>query len=228
VRVNVSIPTHGEWKSEFGISLATMAFDVAQDPPEGLKSVCWSCVQHSILPASRDLLVQQALDGDATHILWLDCDMAFPRDTLSRLIAHGKDIVGANCVRRVPPYAPTAVSLQNSDEFVWTEEGMDHLEEVSHTGLAVTLVNADVYRKLPRPWHSFTWNERKVEYTGEDVGFVRAARKAGFRCYVDHGLSQKVQHVGSAPFDFDWARGFRAGQQEARLTAETDSSNEGE
>ena len=47
--------------------------------------------------------LMHALAVDATHILWLDSDMRFPADTLGRLLARNRDIVGANyCARRFP------------------------------------------------------------------------------------------------------------------------------
>jgi hypothetical protein len=43
----------------------------------------------------RNLLVREFLASDATHLLFIDSDMAFPPDLAERLLAAGKPLVGA-------------------------------------------------------------------------------------------------------------------------------------
>ena len=58
----------------------------------------------SVLPVQRNEIVREAIRLKATHLLFVDSDMRLPLDTAARLLAHGKDVVGAAYVRRVPPH----------------------------------------------------------------------------------------------------------------------------
>ena len=48
----------------------------------------------SILPFSRNILARKSMELNATHMLWIDSDMTFPADTILRMLAHDKKIVG--------------------------------------------------------------------------------------------------------------------------------------
>ena len=45
-------------------------------------------------PDNRNHLAQMALDGGYTHLFLVDADMSFPGDTLDRLLARNKDLIG--------------------------------------------------------------------------------------------------------------------------------------
>src|SRR4051794_24776807 len=50
-------------------------------------------VEQEASHTARNLLTQAALKTPATHLLWIDADMSFPRDALLRLLAHRLPIV---------------------------------------------------------------------------------------------------------------------------------------
>src|SRR3990167_6242688 len=53
---------------------------------------------------SRNLSVAKAIQSGSEYILFSDDDMIYPPDTLERLLAHGKDIIGTLYnIRRLPP-----------------------------------------------------------------------------------------------------------------------------
>jgi len=58
----------------------------------------------SIVSTARNNIVATAIKENYTHIMFLDCDMVFPPDTVNRLLAHDKDICAALYRRRRPPY----------------------------------------------------------------------------------------------------------------------------
>ena len=50
---------------------------------------------------NRNLMASQAIKAECTHTLFVDADMIYEKDTLERLLAHDKDIVGAKyAIRR--------------------------------------------------------------------------------------------------------------------------------
>jgi hypothetical protein len=152
-------------------------------------------VRGTIIPAQRHLLVTGALKHEgATHILWLDADMRFPKETLLKLLALNLPIVCANYPTRRQPIIPTA---ENSSEgLLFTGEDDVELIEAERVGMGVMLTQLDIFRALPTPWFAVGFNKASGEYVGEDVFFCQLARKAGYQVFVDPRLSNEIQHLG--------------------------------
>lgn len=148
----------------------------------------------TIIPQQRATLVRLAQEWGATHVLWLDSDMRFPSDTLSRLLAHSELIVAANYSTRRHPILPTAEHKQLGHLF--TTVGDDGLVEVSHVGMGCMLVDMSVYARIKEPWFILGFNPGNKEYIGEDVFFLRRAKEYGFVPLIDQALSHEVRHVG--------------------------------
>lgn len=161
----------------------------------------------SVLPVVRNRLVRDAINSGATHVLFLDSDMRFPPDTLLRLLSHDKDIVAANCVLRAFPTRATAWA---DGAHVFTDAGMDGLQEVDSIGTAVMLIKTDVFRKMPKPWFYFQPRpEDPNEALGEDQYFCAKAKECGFKVHIDHGLSHSVAHVGTLAYTHAMAQTCR-------------------
>lgn len=86
--------------------------------------------QSSVVHWTRnELLAELVRSGKPfTHVLFIDDDIAPPKDALLKMLAHGKDIVGALCSRRQDPCIPNMRMVNmETGEFgeVWTwTEGM--------------------------------------------------------------------------------------------------------
>jgi len=70
----------------------------------------------TLIFSQRESLAKEALADGAEYILWVDSDMRFPKNTLERLLAHGKKIVGVNAVTRRKPVLPTAINFYEDKE----------------------------------------------------------------------------------------------------------------
>jgi hypothetical protein len=86
--------------------------------------------QSSVVHWTRNELLANLIRSGKpfTHVLFIDDDIAPPQDALLKMLAHGKDIVGALCSRRQDPCIPN-MRLVNMEtgEFgeVWNwQEGM--------------------------------------------------------------------------------------------------------
>jgi hypothetical protein len=155
----------------------------------------------------RNKLAEAALKEGADYILWIDADMRFPKNTIERLLAHDKDIVGVNATTRNYPVSPTAKHLEcdfEKNSSTWipvNSKGKTGVEKVAAIGCGVMLCKAEVFKKTPQPW--FWFHKLKSDkILGEDVHFCIAAHDAGFETWVDHGLSNEIGHIGQ--YTYSW------------------------
>jgi hypothetical protein len=155
-------------------------------------------VMGSEIAMQRQQLVDEALDTECTHILWLDSDMKFPANLLDGFLSHDKDIIACNYSTRVPPHRPVAFKSAN-DLDVRLTAGTG-IEEAYAVGLGAMLVKREVYEKLSRPHFSVEWNEDYTSLSGEDIYFCSKANAAGYKLYIEHDLSNFIAHVGTRAF----------------------------
>lgn len=162
------------------------------------------CVFHrgTLIADQRQKLAEIALEQECSHILWLDSDMRFPKDTLKRLLAHDKDVVAANYVTRRHPTKPVAMIALSETERVdcFTLPDSEGLEAVAHVGMGVMLTKTSVFTKYPKPWFYIEYNPLKGNYAGEDVFFCRCCEHLKIPIYVDHDLSKQVKHCGEREY----------------------------
>jgi len=156
----------------------------------------------SMLSQQRDNIILAAMNAKCTHILTLDSDMAFPRNTLHRLFAHDRDIVSTNNVIKKLPATPTA-SLPDG-KLLYTDDDSTGLVEVGRVGFAVALIKMNVFNMLSRPWHKNEWIPEIGHFCGEDVYLCDKMRAAGFKVYIDQELSREVGHIGSLIYTHDF------------------------
>ena len=145
---------------------------------------------------AREALAEWALQGPVDYLLWLDADHSFPRDTMLRLMAHDKPIVGANYRhRRLPDEARSTAANIVDGQTVSIASRAEGVEAVDVVGLGVCLTKAEVFRALPKPWF-------EMGRFGEDASFCLKAKAHGFQPCVDHALSGEVGHVAETVLHF--------------------------
>jgi len=74
--------------------------------------------QGTLIVNQRQELAQASLDAGATHILFIDADMRFPKDAIFRLLQRDEDIVAANYSTRKLPLQPVAFRDDTTTERV--------------------------------------------------------------------------------------------------------------
>lgn len=159
-----------------------------------------------IVNQRRDL-AEQGLQAGATHVLYIDSDMRFPKDALDRLLAHDKPIVAANYATRRFPIHSVAFANDETFETVTTEPDSTGLQSVAAVGMGMFLVKREVFEKLPAPWFMIGYQPKTGAYSGEDIYFCRKARQQGFEVLIDHDLSKEIKHTGTLDYMHDhiWA-----------------------
>ena len=159
----------------------------------------------TLIANQRAELSLDAIREGCSHLLFVDSDMRFPQDMISRLLKHDLDIVAANCARRRMPTGPTAqIYKENGErELVWTMPESAGLQEIGSVGMGVMLIKAEVFKALSEPWYETPWRSDKRGYIGEDVYFCNKARAAGFKIWIDHDVSKEIGHVGTFEYKHD-------------------------
>ena len=146
--------------------------------------------------SNRTWLVNEAIKKEATHILFVDCDMMFPCDVIPMLLAHDKEIVGVEYNKRTFPLEGV---------FKPMTEKSDTLYEAEYTGMGLMLIKLSIFEKLgiyddgkKMPWFNFGRDSEGALALGEDAWFSRVARDFGYKTWIDPKI--KVGHIGEYCF----------------------------
>lgn len=223
IKLAIVVPCTNELKSGFAYDLSVMMATLgATYVAQGIADVKLIFRMGSLVQTQRNGLVKGALEWGATHLLWLDSDMRFPRDLVHRFLRNDEPIIAANCTTRVPPRIhPVAFKtidpVGTNHERLYTLPENTGLEEVEAIGAAVMMARADVYANMEEPYYDVLYVKGRSGWEGEDVYFCRKARELGFRILIDHDISKDIKHVGEMEFGHDHANAIRDDLVEAGL-----------
>jgi len=133
---------------------------------------------------NRNWIAAQAINCD--YLFFVDDDMIFPPDTLDRLLAHNKDIVGGVYMTKYEVQSPVVEYLD--------DKRPAELFECGAIGTGCLLIKTDVFRKVPQIWFNYIWNDNGSVKMSHDWYFCRKAREHGYKIWADPALS--VHHIG--------------------------------
>ncbi len=149
---------------------------------------------------NRTYIVHEARRRKCTHILFVDDDMTFKPDTLLRLLAQNKEIVGTKHNMRTLPLHTTVKFMDEDGEYLAPHllsndfKMPTELFKCHAVGTGLLLVDIEVFNKIDMPWFEFTWSEAGFVLVGEDIWFCRQAKKKGIDVWCDPTI--EVGHIG--------------------------------
>jgi methyltransferase family protein len=152
---------------------------------------------HGQSPArSRNIIINQAIEGNFTHVLFLDDDMAFKPDLMKTLLSHDKDMVTGLYLGRNYPHKP--MIFDYADEFgrcryVFLNGHDSRLKKVVAAGLGACLIKTSVFEKMEKPYVRL--GELDKDHWCDDIGFFLRAKAAGFELFCD--LECYLGHIGT-------------------------------
>ena len=191
------------------IELSIFMLRVETPVPWTLEEYVFNNQRSSVLSKKREDLVEIAIEGDFTHLLFIDSDMYFPPNLFHRLLLHNKDCVAINCsVKSIkePSFTARNLDLQGERFEVITYppgQNKEPLEKVWRIGTGIMLVTTRALKKIKPPRFPVTWEVDK--YVGEDWNFVdKLHKEARIPTYIDHDLSWEISHIG----DFEYSPDF--------------------
>lgn len=154
----------------------------------------------TLIASQRETLAEQAIKAGADAILWLDTDMLFPKEAAERLLAHDKEVVGANySTRRMPLKTTAFASIEDFTSWIPSHDKTG-LQACAAMGFGVMLTRTSVFKRLPKPWFTVGYNPAHNVFLGEDIYFCKKASTNGITTFIDHDLSKEVKHIGT--FDY--------------------------
>jgi len=154
----------------------------------------------TVLLQQREHLADQAVEYNSEYILWLDSDITFPSSTFLRLLAHKKDFVAANYVKRSPPLKGVAYTKMYDWNNPLSFDLQDELIKIEGIGMGCVLMKTEIFKKLQKPFFEFKYSSESNDWLGEDMILCEKIRSLNVDLYVDTHLSRDIRHLGTFAF----------------------------
>jgi SAM-dependent methyltransferase len=178
----------------------------------GFNDIQFTLINRFLLVSDlRNEAVRIARAQQCTHILFLDADMTWPSDVLSRMLRHhDKGIVSGLYFLKTWPHWPVAltrgrVNLETQavdydyDKSVFAEEGLVPQQAV---GMGCALVPMSIFDAMPDPWFEYRQDNDGRWTVTEDMPFCQKAAGLGVPILVDPSV--KCGHVSQHPISEPW------------------------
>ena len=160
---------------------------------------------NSMIYDSRNTFAAKAITGGYDRVLWLDSDMVFDHDMLTRLNAdmnkHGLDFVSGIFFKRRMPTGPCIyrdlIYGANDDGTVkaeaipYTDYPRDDLFETKGAGFGAVLMTTDLLKAV---WEAYGPPFQPLVQMGEDLSFCWRVTQIGRKMWCDSRV--KVGHAG--------------------------------
>lgn len=195
-KLAILVPTRDTVHSQFAYCLAQLIKTTSE---VGIDTYLFFD-SSTILLNQREKLIENAKDIKCDYVLWLDSDMMFPSTTALRLLAHNKDIVACNYLKRSKPLKTVAYTdLTNWDSWLPLEP-KDDLVKVEGVGMGCMLMKTEIFGSLHKPYFEFTYKGDTQDWCGEDFMLLTKLRLNSFNVYIDTILSMDIKHLGIYAF----------------------------
>jgi len=196
MRLAIGGPTRDTVPASFAVDLAQLFEHTSTRGPWDTVTVGFKSATY--IHMGREYFLEDSIRQGATHVLWLDTDMSFPRETALWLALHDTPIVGCNYLTRHGNNSWTA--MRDGQRIATTPETTG-LEAVDAMGFGVVLMRTDLVVSMGRPRFRHGLNEREGDI-GEDIMFCRSVRASGQEIFIDHDLSKRIGHIGQYNFQY--------------------------
>lgn len=148
------------------------------------------------ISAGRQLVLDECISHDFTHVLFIDDDMVFGKDILDSMFQNLDRfaVIGLNAVRKDPTQNYFCARTLGGE--MLSSEGKTGCEEVLRIGMGIMLIYLKKIQHIPAPHFEVRWNFQTGAYISEDFFFCDKLRAHCITIGVDHDSSQTVGHVG--------------------------------
>lgn len=213
-RVHVGTPCYGGVvHAAFAQAMLDLAAELAS---RGVQMVWARTHSESLVHRARDTITATFMaDAHATHLIWIDSDIAFEASDVVRLMLHDVDVIGGVYPKKTYPIEQVVHGLDNG-----LVNEVTGAVEVSVIGTGFLCTKRTVYEQLRetspelayrtvedaehiRPWRHHYWPcpvEDGVLWS-EDYALCRRWRALGGQIWADPAI--KLTHIGAHEFKSD-------------------------
>lgn len=170
----------------------------------GFRDVSFSWISRQVrVDDLRNEAVLVAQAAKASHLLFLDADMTWPANVITKMLAHhDKGIVSGLYHMKSWPNYPVSfstgrVNLQTRQvDYVYHDiDGTDGLRSAALVGMGCALIPMRLFDVMDRPWFEYRQDPRGVWSVTEDVAFCQKAAALGCPIWLDPSI--KCGHVNA-------------------------------
>lgn len=155
---------------------------------------------------ARNIIVQQAIDGNFDYVFFVDADIILPQDILKGLLEDDKDIISGYYVKKIegqnicelfgnPPNVDNPEILSNILENDLPK--ISGIFGVKACGFGCTLIKTEVFKKVMEKKPEdlcFDYVFKKNTMCSEDILFCKRAGEIGIETFVD--TRYRCGHIG--------------------------------
>ena len=157
---------------------------------------------NSLVYDSRNLLSLYAIENGFDNVLWLDSDMLFPPNTLTKLEAYGTYMVTGLYVKRHEPVEPVLYEKIEEPErgadgklvaniSAYTNYPRDRFFKVAGCGFGCVLTSTKLLKHV---WDEYGPAFTPYPWASEDISFCYRVNQLGYQIYCDSSVS--CGHIG--------------------------------
>jgi len=150
----------------------------------------------------RNLIADWMIKGPYDYLFAVDADIAFPRDTLKKMLNHNKDMVTGLYIQRIPGKHCIEVMKSNNlggvTHVPWAELKGKGLVKVDSAGFGCCLIKKYVFTGIEYPHFIYKSALDHANTISEDVYFFLKAKEKGFEIWADTSIL--CDHIGSWTF----------------------------
>ena len=168
----------------------------------------------SLIYMARNELAMKAIQMGADYIMWLDSDMVFEPDLMTKLFKtleeKSVEFVSGLYFKRFPPYEPVAYSnfgIEN-DEIIAEKmtEVPEEITSVGGVGFGCVLMSTALALAV---FNEYNTMFAPIGNVGEDIAFCYRAKTLGYDLLLDPSI--RCGHVGHYVVTEDIYRAFKKG-----------------
>lgn len=187
MKLMIAVPARDYMHVDFVRSLTDLLLRLKSGKVDFELRLCPGTLVH----VARDNLAGQAINGNFTHVLWLDDDMVFGPELLDDLQFSGKPFVTGICHARRKPYNSCLFSDLDLNHLTRIEEYPINTFEVAGCGFACVLISTDILKEVMLHYKTCFL---PMKGYGEDLAFCLRARELGHHIYAEPGV--RLGHIG--------------------------------
>lgn len=155
----------------------------------------------------RNLIAHWTIQNNFDYLFCVDSDIAFPSDTLARLLDHDKDLVSGVYIQRIPGRHTIEIMRKNPQGGVSHVDFADIKDQglvpIDGCGFGCVLIKAEMLKAIPYPHFLYHSAIDHANTVSEDVHFCNQARDRGFQLWCDTSIL--CDHIGSWTYKVDTA-----------------------